>query len=272
VLDVRSIRLLSNNPDKVTKLNELGVTVTERLSIKPSVNVENLRYLKTKIDRMGHHLEEDDLDQHLPEMDDVIRYVTRARSEKLGGPFLTYFSVSALDGQLGHYPHGANNQHGNLLRRLLLGHDAVLLDIPTLMEHDASFLEKGPRVVLYDPKLEFDGKLREGSIIMHLGPPQCDFEGCILKDVSGPDGSLSVRKVMEVIGRAGIRSLLLDGRTDISDLVLEEHGIDMLVNCIVPIMSGGEGIKSARSGLEFAEVRSVPLGKETVYFGLPRKD
>jgi 3,4-dihydroxy 2-butanone 4-phosphate synthase/GTP cyclohydrolase II len=271
-LDVSSIRLLSNNPDKVGKLRELGVVVTEGLPLKPSVNVENLRYLRTKIDRMGHHLGTEDLDQHLPEMDDVIRSVTRARSEKIGGPFLTYFSVSALDGQLRDHPDGPHRNYSGLFRRLLLGHDAVLMDIENLIDYDDDLLANGPRVVLYDPDLKFDGKLNEGSIILHLGAPRCDFEGCILKDVSGLDGTLSIERVMEAVRRTGIRSMLLDGRSSISDHLLNGSGVDILINCIVPLMSGGKGTKLPVSSITFKEIRSVSLGNEIVYYGVPKRD
>lgn len=271
-LEVSSIRLLSNNPDKVGKLRDLGVVVTERLPLKPSVNVENLRYLRTKIDRMGHHLGSEDLDQHLPEMDDVIRSVTRARSEKLGGPFLTYFSVSALDGQLKDHPDGPHRNHAGLMRRLLLGHDAILMDLDTLTNYDNDQLANGPRVVLYDPDLKFDGKLREGSIILHLGAPQCDFEGCILKDVSDPDGALSPDRVMEAVRRTGIRSMLLDGRSAISDRLLSAYNVDILINCIVPVMSGGKGTKPPVGSIAFKDIRSVSMGNEIVYYGVPKSN
>ncbi|SDP04424.1 3,4-dihydroxy 2-butanone 4-phosphate synthase / GTP cyclohydrolase II [Pedococcus dokdonensis] len=55
-LGVRSVRLLTNNPAKVEALTRHGITVTavERLSIAP--NPANRDYLRTKRDRMGHHL------------------------------------------------------------------------------------------------------------------------------------------------------------------------------------------------------------------------
>ena len=55
-LGVRSIQLLTNNPAKIEGLNKHGVTVTERVSIEPTVNIENLEYLRTKVDRMDHLL------------------------------------------------------------------------------------------------------------------------------------------------------------------------------------------------------------------------
>ena len=54
-LGVASVRLLTNNPAKVTSLEEYGVPVTERVPLTPHPNDHNIGYLLTKRDRMGHH-------------------------------------------------------------------------------------------------------------------------------------------------------------------------------------------------------------------------
>lgn len=56
LLGVRSIRLLTNNPQKVATLQALGVEVTERLGHQLPANPHNQRYLDTKRDRTGHLL------------------------------------------------------------------------------------------------------------------------------------------------------------------------------------------------------------------------
>ena len=55
-LDVRSVRLLTNNPAKTSNLEDYGVPVTERVPLTPHPNDHNLAYLLTKRDRMGHDL------------------------------------------------------------------------------------------------------------------------------------------------------------------------------------------------------------------------
>jgi 3,4-dihydroxy 2-butanone 4-phosphate synthase/GTP cyclohydrolase II len=55
-LGVRSVRLLTNNPDKVSSLTEYGVPVVERVPLTVRPNDHNLGYLLTKRDRMGHQL------------------------------------------------------------------------------------------------------------------------------------------------------------------------------------------------------------------------
>lgn len=55
-LGIRSIELLTNNPAKIEDLTKHGTIVNQRVSIQPTVNSENLEYLKTKVDRMQHIL------------------------------------------------------------------------------------------------------------------------------------------------------------------------------------------------------------------------
>ncbi|HEX6968334.1 MAG TPA: bifunctional 3,4-dihydroxy-2-butanone-4-phosphate synthase/GTP cyclohydrolase II [Micromonosporaceae bacterium] len=69
-LGVRSLRLLTNNPAKRTALEEHELTVLSRVALPVRPHPENLRYLRTKRDRMGHLL--DGLDTH-PAGDDIWR-------------------------------------------------------------------------------------------------------------------------------------------------------------------------------------------------------
>ena len=55
-LGVRSLRLMTNNPDKVDALVEHGLRVTAREPMPVQAGEHNLRYLRTKRDRMGHDL------------------------------------------------------------------------------------------------------------------------------------------------------------------------------------------------------------------------
>ena len=50
------VRLLTNNPDKVTGLEEHGVSVVERVPVEVPATAHNARYLSTKAHRMGHIL------------------------------------------------------------------------------------------------------------------------------------------------------------------------------------------------------------------------
>jgi 3,4-dihydroxy 2-butanone 4-phosphate synthase / GTP cyclohydrolase II len=62
-LGIRSMRLLTNNPAKRIGLDGYGLTIVDRVSLPSRPNAENLRYLRTKRDRMGHDLVVDASDQ-----------------------------------------------------------------------------------------------------------------------------------------------------------------------------------------------------------------
>ena len=56
-LKVRSVRLLTNNPAKVSGLTGCGVDVIARIPLTTVVTPYNLRYLTTKRDRLGHQIQ-----------------------------------------------------------------------------------------------------------------------------------------------------------------------------------------------------------------------
>ncbi len=56
-LGVTTMRLMTNNPLKYGGLEGFGLDITERVPLEPAPNPENLAYLRTKRERMGHLLE-----------------------------------------------------------------------------------------------------------------------------------------------------------------------------------------------------------------------
>jgi GTP cyclohydrolase II len=51
-----SVRLLTNNPKKVARMEDHGLTVTERVPLKVGLNPHNERYLAVKAAKSGHLL------------------------------------------------------------------------------------------------------------------------------------------------------------------------------------------------------------------------
>ena len=56
-LGVKTMRLLTNNPDKVYQLSDFGLEIKERVPIKMDATEYDQFYLKTKQDKMGHLLD-----------------------------------------------------------------------------------------------------------------------------------------------------------------------------------------------------------------------
>src|SRR5262245_3777822 len=69
-LGLTTIRILTNNPKKLTGIDGFGLTVVEQVPIEVAPNEENRRYLAAKRDKLGHVLHHQDLrnlDEESPE-------------------------------------------------------------------------------------------------------------------------------------------------------------------------------------------------------------
>ncbi|MBV7295401.1 bifunctional 3,4-dihydroxy-2-butanone-4-phosphate synthase/GTP cyclohydrolase II [Corynebacterium sp. TAE3-ERU12] len=71
-LGVRSMALLTNNPTKRSGLGGYGLTIARRVPVPVEVNEDNVRYLLTKQQRMGHEL---------PWLDDYVKQHSVAEEE-----------------------------------------------------------------------------------------------------------------------------------------------------------------------------------------------
>ena len=60
-LGLTTIRILTNNPKKLTGIEGFGLTVVEQVPIETAPTAENRRYLETKRDKLGHRLHHQDL-------------------------------------------------------------------------------------------------------------------------------------------------------------------------------------------------------------------
>jgi 3,4-dihydroxy 2-butanone 4-phosphate synthase / GTP cyclohydrolase II len=90
-LGARSIRLLTNNPAKVEAMSRYGVEVGARVPLLVGAHPENIAYLRTKRDRMGHHLMES-VGPHRLDGPSTVPHVGAA-----GGPLVPTWSRPSSD-------------------------------------------------------------------------------------------------------------------------------------------------------------------------------
>ena len=55
-LGIKKLRLLTNNPKKISGIEGFGLELIERIPIQTTSNSKNIRYMKTKKEKMGHIL------------------------------------------------------------------------------------------------------------------------------------------------------------------------------------------------------------------------
>jgi 3,4-dihydroxy 2-butanone 4-phosphate synthase/GTP cyclohydrolase II len=60
-LGLTTIRILTNNPKKITGIEGFGLEVVEQVPIETTPTAHNARYLATKRDKLGHKLHHQDL-------------------------------------------------------------------------------------------------------------------------------------------------------------------------------------------------------------------
>ena len=48
---------MTNNPAKISGIEQHGLEITERVAVPPELNPDNVAYLRTKQQRMGHLLD-----------------------------------------------------------------------------------------------------------------------------------------------------------------------------------------------------------------------
>ena len=58
-LGLKKIRILTNNPKKISRLEVYGIKIVEQMPLKAEPNVHDIDYLRTKKLRFGHLLDED---------------------------------------------------------------------------------------------------------------------------------------------------------------------------------------------------------------------
>lgn len=60
-LGVTSVNLMTNNPEKVAQLQDLGIEVEDRTPLVVGVSEHNRGYLTTKVEKMGHLIDDEKL-------------------------------------------------------------------------------------------------------------------------------------------------------------------------------------------------------------------
>lgn len=262
-LDVRSVRLLTNNPAKIEHLEALGVPVGGREPLQPlHITADNALYLRTKVERMRHLLAV----EHIPYVNGHGRRPTPspvqdvAHTTAEGRAAVTLSYAQTLDGAIaqrrgqpmaisGPESLQLTHQLRTVHEGLLVGIETVLADNPRLTVRLAE--GNAPRPVILDSHLRLP---LTAALWNHPRPPlvlttaaasaerQAALEAAGAQIVRLPataEGRVSLPHALAALPAHGIPHLMVEGGARIIHAFLAAELVDWLVVTVSMQLSGG---------------------------------
>jgi GTP cyclohydrolase II len=245
-LGVTRIQLLTNNPAKVEALQAWNVTIVDRLPLTTAVTPDNADYLRTKVTRMRHLLNLDDLRPTWP-----------ARN---GRPYITLSYAQSLDGsitvQRGRPTPISGPETLRLTHQLRASHDAILVGIGTVLADDPRLTVRlvtgpDPQPVILDThlRLPLSARLLQNGRSPWIAtnstadPAQIAALQAIGATVwSLPIDEMGLIHLPVLLARLkaqGINSLMVEGGAQVITSFLAQQLVDRLVVTVSPRLLGG---------------------------------
>jgi GTP cyclohydrolase II len=258
-LRIRSVRLLTNNPRKVTSLRRAGVEIDEVIALATSAHARNLNYLRAKERRMGHvGTTGPDLGHQVPQALDVTSLLGSV-APRDNRPYVVLKYAQTLDGRIATRTGDSKWISGELERRashaLRAACDGVLVGINTVIADDPQLTVRlvpgaSPLRIVLDTSLRVppDAQvLCDGSptliITSELSPATRRDElrerGIAVRTVDPePPWGIDLASALALLREQGIHSLLVEGGAAVITSFLRHRMVDRIVAGIAPTILG----------------------------------
>lgn len=265
-LEVASVRLLTNNPEKIESLDEYGVDISKRASLEPHVNRHNAEYLRTKVNRMRHILDLGPVNGASQGTEHGASLLSlRQRADKYFAeteiPFVTLTYAQSLDGSIasddGTPLSISGEQALQFTHRLRALHDGILVGIGTVLADDPRLTVRRtegdhPVPIILDSTLRFP---RDARLLNTTGPDPLIFTGpdpepehrraleregaTVLEFECAPDGGICLDEVLDTLGTRKISSVMVEGGTSVLTNFLRQQHVQRVIVTISPLFVGG---------------------------------
>ncbi len=292
-LEVRSVRLLSNNPAKADALRRFGVRVAAVEPLATAPHRRNLRYLKTKADRFGHVLPTGTELTPAPAAPVDVSLLlgeVRPRSDR---PYVLVKYAQTLDGRIATRTGDSKWISGEAERRishaLRAACDAVLVGSGTVQQDDPQLTVRlvpgaNPIRVVLDSSLRTTPTARvtgDAATTMVFTTPDADplrraklraARVTVREVAAGPQG-VDLAAVLAQLRQSGIESLMVEGGRGVITSLFATGQVDRLVVSISPTVIGAGieavgdlGIGRVTDGVRLTN-RAVYLADDDVLLG-----
>jgi 3,4-dihydroxy 2-butanone 4-phosphate synthase/GTP cyclohydrolase II len=274
-LGVRSVRLITNNPAKVTGLEAAGVIVEQVQPIPIAAHLRNNGYVRTKQQRLGHHDGATPLNGWDEPVLDVTELLGTVRTHP-DRPYVVLKYAQTLDGRIAtasgdsKWISGADERA--ISHALRAACDAVLVGVGTVVSDDPQLTVRmvpgaSPVRVVLDSTLRIPPTARvlddaAATILFttdRASPERVDELRSRQIGVrlvpAGPDG-VDIPAALSDLHASRVRSLLVEGGAKVITAMLAAGLADRLIVAVAPTIVGAGteaigdlGISTVDSGL-----------------------
>lgn len=292
-LGVRSIRLLTNNPDKVSGLRQVGIVVDAVEPIATAAHSRNRSYLRTKERRFGHVRPVGGDPGPLPGLPiDVSTLIGRVRP-RTDRPYVVVSFAQTVDGRIatasGDSKWISCEEERRVAHALRAACDGVLVGSGTVLQDDPELTVRmvpgaNPLRVVLDSRLRTPPTARvlagdAGTVLLAASPIDparragVESAGAAVRLVQpGPDG-IDLTAALHLLRAMGVTSLLVEGGSRVITSLLSGGYVDRLIVSIAPTIIGAGveavgalGIARIQEGIRLVN-RTAHLAGDDVLLG-----
>lgn len=284
LLQVKSIRVLTNNPKKIEALRSYALNITARVPIKGSIHAHNAFYLLTKTQRMKHFFEESEL-QELN-----AKCSSNAKHSKT---IVTLAYAQSLDGSIS-LPQKerlllSSRESLVMTHKLRSQNDAILVGVGTIIKDDPlltvrHFQGKNPQVVILDSKLRIPATAR---VLKNSLPPIIlttenadpvkrkelnQTQAKIIVISATKNGQVDLEAALKKLYELDIKTLMVEGGREIITSFVKESCADKVIITLAPIFVGGISVLAKEMTYDggFPKLKNIlqyKLGADIIIMG-----
>jgi GTP cyclohydrolase II len=258
-LGVRSIRLITNNPNKVEGLTEAGIRVEALRPLPMAPHSKNLGYLRTKEERLGHisplgEALEDELGDAPPEVGELMGTVSVPDDR----PYVVLKYAQTLDGRIATSTGDArwisSKKERAVSHALRARCDGIMVGVGTLLSDDPKLTVRlvpgaSPVRVVLDSNLRspldahaFD---EEAATIVITTDTSDEATRARLRErnvgvrvVSRGESGVDLGAALRILRREGTETLLVEGGSQVITSLLAAGCVDRLIVSLAPMVMG----------------------------------
>ncbi|MEN8259383.1 MAG: dihydrofolate reductase family protein, partial [Pseudomonadota bacterium] len=263
-LEVRSVRLITNNPQKISELSRLGIRIDDRIPIVVRHNTDNEGYLRAKAERMNHLLGLGDkglVSEEMSFLQPLVDQLLVHREVAGRRPFVTLSYAQSIDGSISvraSRPFSLSCRKSLEMTHLLRSlHDALLVGINTVLVDDPQLTVRHVEGDNPTPVV-LDSRLRCPEQAKLLGHPTVKPVILTTDDAAdekkqrltergariftvpkNDDGRIDLSAALELLSNLNLKTVMVEGGATVINEFLNRQFVDYCIVTVVPRIIGG---------------------------------